>query len=77
MCTDSQIIKRDVLIVNQPNSGFYCFSLSEDRDDSSISDHEELQITLDETKGGAYLSLEEMGVFLSSLASKGIFNLLS
>ena len=31
------------------------------------------EIALDETRGGTYLSLEELGVFLSLLASSGIY----
>lgn len=34
------------------------------------------EIALDETRGGTYLSLDELGVFLSLLASSGIYILL-
>ena len=50
----------------------FCFSLSEDSEhgilDSSIE-----YIMLNETKGGTYLSLDEIGVFLSHLANNGIY----
>ena len=38
-------------------------------ENSSLSE----EIVVDETNGGTYLSLEEMGVFLSYLADYGIY----
>ncbi|XP_078382607.1 E3 ubiquitin-protein ligase rnf213-alpha-like isoform X3 [Oculina patagonica] len=46
-------------------------SLTEDSDDDELDVSTFEEITLDETRGGTYLSLDEIGVFLSRLASSG------
>ena len=48
-----------------------CFSLTEDSGEG-ILDSSTKYITLDETKEGTYLSLNEIGVFLSHVANNGI-----
>ena len=48
-----------------------CFSLTEDSGEGILDSSTE-EITLDETKEGIYLSLDEIGVFLSHLANSGI-----
>ena len=48
-----------------------CFSLTEDSGEGILHSSTE-DITLDETKEGTYLSLDEIGVFLSYLANNGI-----
>ena len=48
-----------------------CFSLTEDSGEGILDSSTE-EITLDETKEGIYLSLDEIGVFLSYLANSGI-----
>lgn len=50
------------------------FSLSEGSDDEVLYENMPEDITLDETREGTYLSLDEMGVFLSRLASNGIYS---
>lgn len=52
-----------------------CFSLQEGDDEFSHSSlPEEANFTLDETLGGTFLTLDEIGVFLSCLvAGKGNF----
>ena len=49
----------------------FCFSLTEDSGEGILDSSTE-DILLDETKGGTYLSLDEIGVFLSHLANNGI-----
>lgn len=49
------------------------FSLTEEIDHESLDVTTPEEITLDETRGGTYLSLDEIGVFLSRLASTGIY----
>ena len=48
-----------------------CFSLKDDSRNGTLDSSTE-HIMLDETKGGTYLSLDEIGVFLRRLASNGI-----
>ena len=50
----------------------FCFSLTEDSGHGILHSSTE-DITLNETKGGTYLSLDEIGVFLSHLANNGIY----
>ena len=50
----------------------FCFSLTEDSGEGILDSSTE-DIMLDETKGGIYLSLDEIGVFLSYLANNGIY----
>ena len=47
------------------------FSLTKDSGEGILDSSTE-DITLDETKEGTYLSLDEIGVFLSYLANNGI-----
>ena len=49
------------------------FSFSEGSDDEELNASTPEDITLDETRGGTYLSLDEIGVFLYRLASNGIY----
>ena len=55
---------------------FFISSLEDDSDEVENSSLTE-EIVLDETNGGNYLSLEEMGVFLCHLAQRGIYPLLN
>lgn len=49
---------------------FMCFSLQEGDDEFSHSSlPEEANFTLDETLGGTFLTLDEIGVFLSCLVA--------
>ena len=47
------------------------FSLTEESSERILESSTQ-DITLDETKGGTYLSLDEIAVFLSHLANNGI-----
>lgn len=49
------------------------FSLRDDSENEELDASTPEEITLDETKGGTYLSLDEIGVFLSRLPSNGIY----
>lgn len=50
-----------------------CFSLREEDSRDGTLDSSTEYIMLDETKGGTYLSFDEIGVFLCRLASNGIY----
>ena len=48
--------------------------MTEDREGEELHSTTSEDNVLDETREGTYLSLEEMGVFLSYLASNGIYH---
>ena len=52
---------------------FFFVSLAEDEECEELDLNTLEEIALDETRGGTYLSLDELGVFLSLLASRGIY----
>ena len=63
-------------IIENPASHFIQFhavfvSLAKDLEVEKVGDHASEENTLDETGAGTYLSLKEMGAFLSCLARYG------
>ena len=52
---------------------FLCSSSTEEREHEELDSSASEENVLDETSGGTYLSMEEMGVFLAYLADRGIY----
>jgi len=56
---------------------FFCSSSTEEGEREELDSSASEENVLDETSGGTYLSMDEMGVFLAHLAARGSYCLLN